>query len=58
LMAIDGLLILFGYFPSSLPRRFLLWIAAFIMARSLRKSDPFDFSPRYKAQGDPAHPAR
>jgi hypothetical protein len=49
LMAIDGLLILFGYFSFIFSAGgFILWIAAFIMARSLRKSDSYDFSPRYK----------
>src|SRR5215207_6438419 len=48
LMAIDGVLLLLGY------RSFvftagglLLWIAALVMARNLRKSDSHDFSPRY-----------
>jgi len=49
LMTIDGLLILFGYFSLVFSMGgVLLWIAAFIMARSLRKSDSSDFSPRYK----------
>ena len=49
LMAIDGLLIVFGYFSLVFSAGgVLLWIAAFIMARSLRKSDSSDFSPRYK----------
>ncbi|HAV77829.1 MAG TPA: hypothetical protein DCX53_10820 [Anaerolineae bacterium] len=49
-MAIDGLLFLFGYrslvFVSG---GALLWISAIVMARSLRKSDSKDFSPRYKS---------
>jgi hypothetical protein len=49
LVAIDGLLLLFGYFSVIFSAGgFLLWVAAFIMARSLRKSDSSDFSPRYK----------
>jgi len=49
LMTIDGLLIFFGYFSLVFSMGgVLLWIAAFIMARSLRKSDSSDFSPRYK----------
>jgi len=49
LMAIDGLLLLFG-FPSFifLSGGVLLWIAAIVMAIALRKSDSKDFSPRYK----------
>ncbi|HEX2997551.1 MAG TPA: hypothetical protein VHP14_22200 [Anaerolineales bacterium] len=50
LMAIDGLLLLLGY--TSFIFTFggiALWIAALVMARSLRKSDSSDFSPRYTA---------
>jgi hypothetical protein len=48
LVAIDALLLLFGYFSLVFTGGGVaLWIAAFIMARSLRKSDSFDFSPRY-----------
>ena len=48
LMAIDGVLLLLGYgsFIFTLGG-ILLWIAAFVMARSLRKSDSHEFSPRY-----------
>jgi hypothetical protein len=48
LMAIDGLLLLNGY-PSFVftVGGILLWIAALVMARTLRKSDSHDFSPRY-----------
>ncbi|MGE5775079.1 MAG: hypothetical protein ACM33V_02605, partial [Chloroflexota bacterium] len=48
LMAIDGLVLLLGY--TSFIFTFggiALWIAALVMARSLRKSDSSDFSPRY-----------
>ena len=59
LVAIDGLLILFGYFSFIFSAGgFLLWIAAFIMARSLRKSDSFDFSPRYKGMKEILHTLR
>lgn len=48
LAAIDGLLLLLGYFSIVFTGgATLLWLAAFIMARSLRKSDSHDFSPRY-----------
>jgi len=59
LAAIDGLLILFGYFSLVFTAGgLLLWIAAFIMARSLRKSDSFDFSPRYKGTKEILHTLR
>jgi hypothetical protein len=49
LSAIDVILLLFGYFSLVFTGGgVVLWIAAFVMARSLRKSDSFDFSPRYK----------
>ncbi|MBI5842347.1 MAG: hypothetical protein HZB19_19850 [Chloroflexi bacterium] len=49
LAAIDLLLLLFGFFSFVFTAGgILLWIAAFVMARSLRKSDSHDFSPRYK----------
>jgi hypothetical protein len=49
LAGIDLLLILFGYFSFIFSiGGLVLWLAAFIMARSLRKSDVLDFSPRYK----------
>lgn len=59
LVAIDFLLILFGYFSLVFSAgAILLWIAAFIMARSLRKSDSFDFSPRYKGTKQILHTLR
>jgi hypothetical protein len=59
LVAIDGVLILFGYFSFIFSAGgFLLWIAAFIMARSLRKSDSYDFSPRYKGTKEILHTLR
>ncbi len=49
LMAIDGLLLLFGFTSFIfISGGVLLWIAAIVMARALRKSDSKDFSPRYK----------
>ncbi len=59
LVAIDGLLILFGYFSLVFTGgALLLWLAAFVMARSLRKSDSFDFSPRYKGMKEILHTLR
>jgi len=49
LMAVDLLLVLLGYTSFVfISGGVLLWIAALIMARNLRKSDSHDFSPRYK----------
>ena len=48
LMLIDVLLFLLGYTSFVfIAGGFILWIAAVVMARSLRKSDILDFSPRY-----------
>ena len=48
LMAVDGLLLLLGYTSFVfLLGGIMLWIAALVMARNLRKSDSHDFSPRY-----------
>lgn len=48
LMAIDGILILLGYRSFVfLAGGLALWVAALVMARSLRKSDSKDFPPRY-----------
>ena len=59
LTAIDGLLLLFGYFSLVFTGGgILLWLAAFIMARSLRKSDSFDFSPRYNGTKEILHTLR
>ncbi|MBC7877062.1 MAG: hypothetical protein H7Y59_07815 [Anaerolineales bacterium] len=59
LVAVDGVLILFGYFSFIFTMgAFALWIAAFVMARSLRKSDSFDFSPRYKGTKEILHTLR
>ena len=53
LMAVDMILLLVGYtsFVFVLGG-ILLWVAALVMARSLRKSDSQDFSPRYKGTKD------
>ena len=49
LMAVDGLLILLGYRSFVfIAGGLVLWVAAVVMARSLRKSDSKDFPPRYK----------
>ncbi|MBK7320108.1 hypothetical protein [Candidatus Villigracilis affinis] len=59
LMAIDGLLLLLGYFSLVFSAGgFLLWLAAFIMARSLRRSDTLDFAPRYKGTKEILHTLR
>lgn len=59
LMMIDGLLILLGYFSFIFTSGgILLWLAAFIMARSLRKSDSKEFSPMYKGTKEIIHTLR
>lgn len=48
LALVDVLLFLLGYTSFIfMLGGFLLWVAAFVMARSLRRSDILDFSPRY-----------
>jgi len=48
LMAVDGILILLGYRSFVfITGGLVVWVAAVVMARSLRKSDSKDFSPRY-----------
>lgn len=48
LMGIDTILLLLGYTSFVFTvGGIALWIAAFVMARGLRKSDSHDFSPRY-----------
>lgn len=57
---IDILILLLGYssfFIFSMGG-FLLWIAAFIMARNLRRSDLLDFSPRYYSTKEILHTLR
>lgn len=59
LSAIDGLLIVFGYVSFIFTvGAICLWLAAFIMARSLRKSDSKDFSPRYYGTKEILHTLR
>ena len=59
LVAVDALLLLFGYFSLVFTGgALLLWVAAFVMARSLRKSDSFDFSPRYTGTKEILHTLR
>lgn len=59
LMLIDLLLLLFGY-PSFVFTcgGGTLWLAAIVMARGLRKSDSFDFSPRYNSISSMLHTLR
>jgi hypothetical protein len=59
LASIDLILLLFGYFSIVFTGGGVaLWLAAFIMARSLRKSDSFDFSPRYNGTKQILHTLR
>lgn len=48
LTAVDGVLLLLGYTSFVFTAGgALLWLAAFVMAFSIQKSDSYDFSPRY-----------
>jgi len=59
LMAIDGLLLLFGYTSFVfISGGVSLWIAAVVMAFNLRRSDSKDFSPRYKGTKEILHTLR
>lgn len=59
LVVIDLLLSLFGYFSIIFSiGAFGLWIASFVLARSLRKSDSHDFSPRYYGAKEILHTLR
>jgi hypothetical protein len=59
LVAIDALLTLLGYFSIIFSVGALaVWLAAFILARSLRKSDSHDFSPRYYGTKEILHTLR
>lgn len=59
LMGVDLLLILFGYFSFIfISGGVVLWIAALVLARGLRKSDSQDFSPRYKDSKNILHTLR
>jgi hypothetical protein len=56
---IDVILIVLGYFSLVFTAGgVFLWLAAFIMARSLRRSDSQDFSPRYKGTKEIIHTLR
>jgi hypothetical protein len=59
LMGIDGVLLVLGYTSFVFTMGgILLWIAAFVMARGLRKSDSHDFSPRYTGTKQILHTLR
>ena len=59
LMGIDGLLLILGYTSFVFTvGGILLWVAAFVMARWLRKSDSHDFSPRYTGTKQILHTLR
>ena len=59
LMLVDVLLFLLGYTSFVfIAGGFMLWIAAIVMARSLRKSDILDFSPRYHGTREILHTLR
>jgi len=59
LMALDILLMLLGYTSFVfITGGVVLWLAALIMARALRKSDLYDFSPRYKGVKEMLHTLR
>jgi hypothetical protein len=59
LMGIDGALLVLGYSSFVFTAGgLLLWIAALVMARSLRKSDSHDFSPRYTGTKQILHTLR
>ncbi|HET9913542.1 MAG TPA: hypothetical protein VFQ13_16720 [Anaerolineales bacterium] len=59
LMAIDGFLLLLEYTSFVFTAGgILLWIAALVMARSLRKSDSHDFSPRFTGTKQILHTLR
>ena len=59
LIAIDLFIDLFGYFSLVFTGGgILLWIAAIVMARGLRKSDSADFSPRYNGTRNILHTLR
>jgi hypothetical protein len=59
LMAVDGVLLLLGYTSFVFTAGgLLIWIAALVMARNLRKSDSHDFSPRYTGTQQILHTLR
>ncbi|HEY9526498.1 MAG TPA: hypothetical protein VIR02_05410 [Anaerolineales bacterium] len=59
LMGVDGLLLILGYTSFVFSAGgIVVWLAAFIMARWLRKSDSYDFSPRYTGTKQLLHTLR
>ena len=59
LMFVDLFLMVFGYTSFIfIAGGMALWIAAIVMARSLRKSDLYDFSPRYNGTKSILHTLR
>ena len=59
LMGIDGILLALGYTSFVFTvGGIALWVAALVMARSLRKSDSHDFSPRYTGTKQILHTLR
>ena len=59
LMSVDLLLLLLGYTSFVfIGGGVALWVAALVMARSLRKSDSKDFPPRYKDTKNILHTLR
>lgn len=60
LALVDVFIILIGYSSSFvfIGGGFLLWIAALVMARNLRRSDLLDFSPRYNGTKEILHTLR
>ena len=60
LALVDVFIILFGYSSSFvfIGGGLLLWVAAVVMARSLRSSDILDFSPRYNGAKEILHTLR
>jgi hypothetical protein len=59
LIGIDGILLILGYTSFVFTAGGIaLWIAAFVMARGLRKSDSYDFSPRYTGTKQILHTLR
>jgi hypothetical protein len=59
LTGVDAILLMLGYTSFVFTvGGIVLWIAAFVMARSLRKSDSHDFSPRYAGTKQILHTLR
>jgi len=59
LALVDVFILFLGYFSFAFTGGGIaLWIASFVMARGLRKSDSFDFSPRYNGTKQLLHTLR